>query len=60
MDLLHSWRCSREPRSGEPVLVLRTLDGREVTLMLPSLTAEALGRALMAEGRAAAPVGLLN
>jgi hypothetical protein len=60
MNLVHSWSCTRETKSGEPVLVLRTLDGREIVFMLPSIAAEQLGRALVAQGRATAPAGLLN
>jgi len=55
MNLVESWYCSTEDGSGEPLIVLRTLDGRELSFMLPSLAAEQLGRALVQQGRLAAP-----
>ena len=55
MNLVQSWTCGRETSSGEPMLVLKTLDGRELAFMLPALAAEELGRALIAEGREALP-----
>jgi hypothetical protein len=60
MNLVQSWRCSREEQSGEPVLMLRTLDGREIAFMLPSVAAEELGRALVEQAREAAPIGLVH
>jgi hypothetical protein len=60
MDLVRSWYCTQEARLGEPVLVLRTLDGREMAFMLPMASAERLGLALLAESRQAAPKGLPN
>lgn len=60
MNLVESWRCSREAVSGEPILILRTLDGREISFMLPAIAAQQLGRALVQQGRLTAPAGLLN
>jgi hypothetical protein len=55
MNLVESWSCSREALSGEPVIVLRTHDGRELRFMLPSIAAEELGLALVEHGRRTAP-----
>lgn len=55
MNLIKSWYCSREVHSGEPMMVLKTVDGRELAFMLPSVAAEQLGRALLEQGQKAAP-----
>ena len=55
MNLVKHWYCSREARSGEPLIVLETVDGRELAFMLPSVAAEQLGLALVQQGQNAAP-----
>jgi hypothetical protein len=57
MNMVASWRCTREAQLEEPVLVLRTTDGREMRFMLPAAAAEEMGAALMAQGRRTARVG---
>lgn len=60
MLMVESWRCTTDGELLEPVLVVRTLDGEELRLMMPAIAAEAMGQALMAQGRQARPTALLN
>lgn len=60
MNMIESWRCTSEADLGEPLLVLRTMDGQEMTFMLPAAAAEALGQALLTKGRESARVGPPN
>ena len=51
MNLVESWRCTHDATLDEPVMILRTTDGREMRFMLPPAAASQLGAALMEEGR---------
>jgi hypothetical protein len=55
MILVESWRCTRDRDLQEPILVVRTLDGEELQFMMPGRAAEAMGLALIEQGRQALP-----
>lgn len=57
MNLVASWRCTNATLLSEPVLTLKTLDGRELTFMLPAMAAKQMGEALIAHSERSAPVG---
>lgn len=60
MNLVESWRCAQEPLLREPIIILRTTDGRELEFMLPPSAAAQLGAALIKEGRLTASVRLVH
>ena len=51
MNLVYSWECGRERQSREPLIVFRTLEGRQLSFLLPAAAAAELGRALLEEAR---------
>ena len=57
MNLVHSWECSRERQSHEPVVIFRTVEGRPLSFLLPAAAAEELGRALLEQARRTDRIG---
>jgi hypothetical protein len=57
MNMIENWQCTQDGRLREPLLLIRTTEGRELAFMLPAIAAEQLGLALLAQARQTAPTG---